>query len=115
MRQRLKRVAMTLVITGVLVGGGSAIAHAATAQSFREGFVLGIELDLIELSGSVERSRHRYVPGHVDHDAQARGRGSRSWGPRPDALHCDTSGGGGGIRTRVLERPTGSSPGAARW
>ena len=32
MRQRIKRIAMTLAISGVLVGGGSAIAHAADAS-----------------------------------------------------------------------------------
>ena len=32
MRQHMKRIAMTLAISGVLVGGGSAIAHAAAAS-----------------------------------------------------------------------------------
>jgi hypothetical protein len=32
MRQHLKRAAMTLAISGVLVGGGSTIAHAADAS-----------------------------------------------------------------------------------
>jgi len=29
MRRQLKRIAMTLAVSGVLIGGGSAIAHAA--------------------------------------------------------------------------------------
>jgi hypothetical protein len=31
MRRQLKRIAMTLAVSGVLIGGGSAIAHAAAA------------------------------------------------------------------------------------
>jgi len=42
--------------------------------------------------------------------------GNWSSHPQQRSRHCAASVlGGGGIRTPVLERPTGSSPGAARW
>ena len=56
MRQQLKRMAMTLAISGVLVGGGSAIAHAADASpSAKASSSAAVEFGFVELGASSER------------------------------------------------------------
>ena len=45
MRQQLKQAAMTLAISGVLVGGGSAVGSCGDRESVGQGFVLGDRVD----------------------------------------------------------------------
>ena len=81
-------------------------------ESVGEGVVLSFDDRVV-----CEHDDTRQVPQQVGHPERARGATPESPGvaPRSDTFHYKGYRGGEGIRTPVLERSTGTSPGAARW